>query len=308
MSEKHEAQYPLLKYAREIGWNCVTSSEALRFRGGEDSVYFTEIVESQLLNLNHGLLNGQRAAEIIRQLHLLRPTIEGNEKALSWLRGEGSVFVPEEKRERNVHLIDFNNPDNNIFQVTYEWRQKSVTGANRADIIFLINGIPIAIAETKAAKRPDGLAEGVDQIRRYHRESPELFVPTQVFEVTQMLDFYYGATWSTNRKNIYNWKEEESGNYERKVKAFFDRHRFLKVLHDYIVFFQRDDQLTKIILRQHQIRAVERVLRRVYEPTKRRGLVWHTQGSGKTLTMITIASKLLRSAPGETNSADDCRP
>jgi type I restriction enzyme R subunit len=298
MSEKIAVQYPLLKYAREIGWNCVRRTKALRLRGGENSIYFTEVLEAQLLNLNPNIIDAQRAAEIVRQLNLLNPTIEGNRDALSWLRGECSVFVPEEKRERNVHVIDFNNPNNNVFQVTYEWHQKSVMDANRADVVFLINGIPIAIAETKAANRPDGLAEGVDQIRRYHRESPELFVPTQVFEVTQMLDFYYGATWSTNRKNIYNWKEEESGNYERKVKAFFDRQRFLKVLHDYIIFFQRDDQLTKIILRQHQIRAVERVLHRVYEPAKRRGLIWHTQGSGKTLTMITIASKLLRSAPG----------
>jgi type I restriction enzyme R subunit len=298
MSEKISVQYPLLKYAREIGWNCVRRNEALRFRGGESSVYFAQIVKSQLLNLNPKVVNAQRAAEIVRQLDLLNPVIEGNRDALSWLRGEGSVFVPEEKRERNVQLIDFNNHDNNVFQVTYEWRQKSVMGANRADIVFLINGIPVAVAETKSAERSDGLAEGVDQIRRYHAESPELFVPTQVFEVTQMLDFYYGATWSTNRKNIYNWKEEESGNYERKVKAFFDRRRFLKVLHDYIIFLTRDDQLTKIILRQHQIRAVERVLHRVYDSTKRRGLIWHTQGSGKTLTMITIASKLLRSAPG----------
>jgi type I restriction enzyme R subunit len=297
MSEKIAVQYPMLRYTREIGWNCVRRTDALRLRGGESSVYFTEVVQSQLLNLNPEVVNAQRAAEIVRQLNLLSQTIEGNRDALSWLRGEGSVFVPTEKRERNVHLVDFDDPDNNVFQVTYEWRQKSIMGANRADVVFLINGIPVAIAETKSAERSDGLAEGVDQIRRYHQETPELFVPTQVFEVTQMLDFYYGATWSTNRKNIFNWKEEEPGDYERKIKTFFDRERFLKVLRDYIIFLSRDDQLSKIILRQHQIRAVEKVLRRIYDPVKRRGLIWHTQGSGKTLTMITIASKLLRSAP-----------
>jgi type I restriction enzyme R subunit len=298
MSEKIAVQYPMLKYASEIGWDCIEQIDALNLRGGESGVYFTELFESQLLNLNPKVLNAERAAEIIRQLNLLRPTIEGNKDALSWLRGDGSVFVPTEKRERNVHLIDFNDPDNNVFRVTYEWRQKSIMGATRADVVFLINGIPIVIAETKSAERPDGLEEGVDQIRRYHRETPELFVPTQVFEVTQMLDFYYGTTWSTNRKNIFNWKEEESGDYERKVKAFFNRERFLKVLHDYIIFLTRDDQLIKIILRQHQTRAVEKVINRVYDLSKRRGLIWHTQGSGKTLTMITIASKLLREVRG----------
>lgn len=299
MSEKIAVQYPMLKYASEIGWDCVRRTEAQNVRGRESSVYFTEMVESQLLNLNPDVINLERAAEIIRKLNLLSPTIESNKDALSWLRGECSVFVPEENRERNVRLIDFDNPGNNIFQVTYEWSQKSVFGMNRADIVFLINGIPIAVAETKSATKPEGLAEGIEQIRRYHRESPELFIPTQVFEVTHLIDFFYGVTWSTNRKNIFNWREDEQGDFERKVKAFFDRERFLKVLHDYIIFLSKDDVLTKVILRQHQTRAVEKVIDRVHDRTKRRGLVWHTQGSGKTYTMITIASKLLREVRGE---------
>ncbi len=121
----------------------------------------------------------------------------------------------------------------------------------------------------------------------------------QVFEVTQLLDFYYGATWSTNRKNLFNWKEVVSGDYEQKVKTFFERRRFLLTLRDYIIFLTKDDMLTKVILRQHQVRAVEKVVRRVNEGVKQRGLIWHTQGSGKTLTMITIASLLLRAPQGE---------
>ena len=96
-----------------------------------------------------------------------------------------------------------------------------------------------------------------------------------------------------SRKNLFNWKDEQPGNYERKVKAFFDRARFLRLLRDYIVFLGKDDELTKVILRQHQTRAAEKVIER-----KRRGLVWHTQGSGKTLTMLTVASKLLRETHG----------
>lgn len=116
----------------------------------------------------------------------------------------------------------------------------------------------------------------------------------QVFEVTHLVGFYYGVTWNLTRKNLFNWKEEVEGDYECKVKAFFDRERFLRVLRDYVVFLTKDDELSKVILRQHQTRSVEKVVERVYDSQKRRGLVWHTQGSGKTLTMITIASKLLR--------------
>ena len=155
MSEKITVQFPILKYVDQIGWDCIKRAEALNLRGEENSCYFTDIINSQLLNLNPDVINAERAEEIIRQLNLLRPTIEGNQDALSWLRGERSIFVPAEKRERNLRLIDFAHPDNNIFQVTYEWRQKSLFGTNRADIVFLINGIPVAVAETKSATRPE---------------------------------------------------------------------------------------------------------------------------------------------------------
>jgi type I restriction enzyme R subunit len=125
-----------------------------------------------------------------------------------------------------------------------------------------------------------------------------MFVATQVFEVTQLLDFFYGVTWSTSRKNLFNWRDEQSGNYENKIKAFFNRPRFLRLLRDYIVFVTENDELTKKVLRQHQTRAVEKVVQRAVDPAKRRGLVWHTQGSGKTLTMLTVAAKLLRETPG----------
>jgi type I restriction enzyme R subunit len=296
LSERSVVQNPLLRYAERIGWQRVSATEALALRGGETGLYFNAVLAQQLVRLNPGIVDGDRAADIIRRLTLLRPTIEGNREALAWLRGEGSVFVPAEQRERNVRLIDFDNLDNNIFQVTDEWRQRGTVYANRADVVFLANGIPVAIGETKAASKPGGLAEGIEQIRRYHRETPELFVAAQVFEVTQLLDFFYGATWSTSRKALFNWRDDlpGAGDYERRVKAFFDRPRFLKLLRDYIIFLTKDDALSKVILRQHQTRAVEKAVERVHDPTKRRGLVWHTQGSGKTLTMLTVAARLLR--------------
>src|SRR5216684_1121443 len=299
MSERSAVQNPMLKYAEDIGWEYVRSDDALGLRSGDGGLYFTGFLEAQLVRLNPGIVDTSRTGDILRRLNLLRPTIEGNREAHSWLRGEQSVFVPDENRERNIRLIDFEHPENNLFHVTDEWWQKSTVFRNRADVVFLINGIPVALAETKDAGKQDGLSLGVDQIRRYHRETPEMFVATQVFEVTQLLDFFYSVTWSTSRKNLFNWRDEQSGDYENKIKAFFNRPRFLRLLRDYIIFLTENDELTKKILRQHQTRAVEKVVQRVVDPAKRRGLIWHTQGSGKTLTMLTVASKLLRDTPGD---------
>ena len=296
MSERTAVQNPMLRYAAAIGWQYVSPEQALQWRGGEEGLFFSDELRAQLLRLNPGVVDAARADAIIRQLSLLRPTIEGNRDALNWLRGQSSAFVPEEGRERNVRLVDFEQPANNLLHVTDEWRQSKPGGHNRADVVFLINGIPVALAETKGAGKPDGIA--IDQIRRYHRETPELVLTTQVFEVTQLLDFYYAATWSTSRKNLFNWKEEQPGDYESAVTSFFNPTCFLKLLRDYIIFLTKDDELLKVILRQHQTRAVEKALDRALDPQRHRGLIWHTQGSGKTLTMITIASKLLRDTGG----------
>ena len=299
MSERSTVQDPMLEYADEIGWKSVSRSEAMQMRRGDTGLYFIDVLKAQLMKLNRGILDESRCQEIVRQLTLLNPTLEGNQDALSWLRGEQSIFVPDEDRYRNVTLIDYDNPDNNLFHVTDEWTQKGAVHRNRADVVFLINGIPVAVVETKSANKQDGLAEGVEQIRRYHHETPEMFTTAQLFGVTEMRNFLYGVTWNVSRKNLFNWKIDESTNYEAKVKTFFDRDRFLKVLRESIIFQSRDDVLTKVVLRQHQTRAVEKVIERVHDPNKRSGLIWHTQGSGKTLTMITIAAQLLRGG-GET--------
>jgi type I restriction enzyme, R subunit len=298
MSERSSVQNPMLKYAQEIGWEYAKPEDALALRGGDTGLYFSGILEAQLVRLNPGVVDLSLTPDILRRLNLLKPNIEGNREAHSWLRGEQSVFVPDENRERNVKLIDFDKPENNLFHVTDEWWQKGVVFNNRADVVFLVNGIPVALAELKDAGKQDGLALGVDQIRRYHRETPEMFVATQVFEVTQLLDFFYGVTWNTSRKNLFNWRDEQPSNYESKVKAFFNRPRFLRLVRDYVIFMTENDELTKKILRQHQTRAVEKVIQRVSDFAKRRGLIWHTQGSGKTLTMLTVATKLLRETHG----------
>ena len=303
MSERSAVQEPMLRYADEIGWQAISPSEAMQMRGGNATErYLTDVLKAQLLKLNKGVVDDSNCADVMRSLGLLSATLEGNQEALFWMRGEKPTFVASENRNRNVTLIDFENLNNNLFHVTDEWTQQGVVESNRADVVFLINGIPVAIVEAKNAGKPDGLALGVEQIRRYHNETPEMFTTAQLFGVTQLLDFFYGVTWNTSRKNLFNWKTDEVPlirgvgglNYEQKVKTFFDRNRILKVLQQSIIFQSRDDQLTKIVLRQHQTRAMEKVIERVHDPNKLRGLVWHTQGSGKTLTMITIAVRLLR--------------
>lgn len=291
MSERSEVQTPLIRYAAEIGWTFIPQDDALTLRGGETGLFFTEALAAQLRALNPHLTFDPQT--VIRQLENVRAGIEGNAETLLYLRGQKTIYDPAQKRELNLTLIDFDNPDNNLYHVTDEWAYTNGRHTNRGDVMFLINGLPIVLVETKGAKKKDGIEAGLTQVRRYHRETPELVTAPQVWDVTHFHDFYYGVTWELDRKSVFNWKDEEPGNFERKVKAFFDRPRLLRVLRDYILFTRKDDELHKYILRQHQTRAVEKVVTRALDPKRRSGLIWHTQGSGKTFTMIVAAEQLL---------------
>src|SRR5207237_6056526 len=162
-----------------------------------------------LLELNPGAITPENVDDAIRRLEGVRNSIKGNAEILAWLRGERSVYVASEKRQRQVRLIDYENVDQNVFQVSPEWEYTNgLSKPNRADVMFLINGLPVALVETKGAKK--GLEEALVQIRRYHRETPEMLTAPQVFDITHLLDFYSGATWSLDRKGLFEWRGDSS--------------------------------------------------------------------------------------------------
>ncbi len=155
------------------------------------------------------------------------------------------------------------------------------------------------VIECKNASKDEAIALGVDQIRRYHEETPEVMVPEMLFTATEAIGFAYGVTWNTVRRNIFNWKHEEIGNLEAKVKSFCAVPHLLRLLKDFILFAEKDEELQKIILRQHQTTAWSGSLARALDTKRTRGLVWHTQGSGKTYTMIKAAELLFKAPEAE---------
>ena len=294
MSERKIVQDPLIKYATQIGWTYLNRDKAIVLRHGEAGLFFYDILKEQLIKLNNGIVNNEKADEIIKKLENVKSSIEGNQEILQYLKGKKSVYSDKEKRELDIRFIDFEELKNNEFHVTDEWQYTNGKFTNRGDVIFLINGIPVIIAETKGANKREGIEEGIGQIRRYHAETPELVTSNQIFDVTHLLDFYYGVTWNLDRKGLFNWKDVEKGNFEKKVKSFFSKERILQFIKDYIIFFKKDDVLSKIIMRQHQTRAVEKLIDRALDKKKKTGLIWHAQGAGKTFTMIVAAEKILQ--------------
>ena len=303
--EHKTVQARVLKYAEEIGWTVVPRNKAEACRGFDPdvppkdrpkgaSLFFDDLLDSKVRQFNPRYTDAQGA--LLGKFRHLHTNIYGNRDFIEHLRNRGKYFDHEENRERDLILIDYDHPDNNVFEVTEEFAYHNGHFSIREDVVFLINGIPLLVIECKNASKDEAIALGVDQIRRYHNETPELFVPEQLFTATDAIGFSYGVTWNLVRRNIFNWKNDEVGKLEAKVKSFCAIPQLLAFIRDYIIFAEKDEELNKYILRQHQVGAVEAVVQRALEPQRKRGLVWHTQGSGKTFTMIK-AAELLFKAP-----------
>ena len=335
-SEHKSVQSRILAYPEAIGWTLVSREDAEKRRAGfptrrlpcadgeksppspartPSSLFFPSLLDTKVREFNPRYTDPGGA--LLTRFRHLHPDIHGNREFLEHLRNRGKFFDHDENRERDLILIDYDNPARNVYEVTEEWAFHNGHYGTREDVVFLINGIPVLVIECKNANKDEAIALGVDQIRRYHRETPELFVSQQLFTATDAIGFSYGVTWNTIRRNIFNWKgarafglssplpptqadlenppsADHPGNLQNKVQTFCAIPNILAFLKDYIVFAEKEEELQKFILRQHQTGAVEATVRRALDPQRTRGLVWNTQGSGKTFTIIKAAEMLFR--------------
>lgn len=282
----------MINYLQAIGWEYIPPEDVNQLRGFDiKEPFILEILEKKLKELNKGIITDENIGDVIRRLRLIHPTLKGNEEFLEYLRGKKTVYVEREKRERNFKLIDSEKPENNYFAFTKEFwfedREKK-----RMDIVLFINGIPIIDFQLKSPTVWEAEEEAFEQVRLYNDVLPELFKYLQFYAVSEGIRLFYGPTWKYESKTFYGWKAEDGFNFEKLVKTFFDRGEVIKTLHTYIVFMTIDEELQKYILKQHQRRAVAKITRRILEEKKKKGLIWHTQGAYKTLTMVVSADEL----------------
>ena len=314
-SEHKTVQARILRYAQEIGWTYVPRGESERRRGfdqagatAEDrarnrSLFFGDLLHAQIRGFNPKYKEAEGA--LVGEFQRFHGDIYGNRDFLLALRNQHKFFCAEDNRELDLTLIDYDDLArpreqwHNVYEVTEEFYMHNGKHGTREDVVFLINGIPVLVIECKNASKDEAIALGVDQIRRYHEETPEVMVPQMLFTATEAIGFAYGATWNTVRRNLFNWKHEQVGNLEAKVKSFCAVPHLLRLLKDFILFAEKEEELQKYILRQHQTTAVDRVVARALDSKLSRGLVWHTQGSGKTYTMIKAAELLFKAPEAE---------
>ena len=225
------------------------------------------------------------------------------------------------RKGQTVKIIDFDNIDNNEFICTNQFKVEGVNQNIIPDIVCFVNGIPLAVIECKSPYITSPMSDGINQLRRYanlrHPNDDEgaekLFWYNQLM-VSTCRDQAKVGTISSSSQHYGDWKDAypftdkeltvENGTesvtaQQRLLAGMFNKEGFLDLLQNFVIYETVDGRLIKKVARYQQYRAVNKVIERLKNGENRRdksGVVWHTQGSGKSLTMVMLAVKMRRDA------------
>jgi type I restriction enzyme, R subunit len=291
-SEWQLAEKPTIQTLKDMGYTVVTKAEHEALRDGENQVLFRPHLVDAIKRLN-GLSDEDAQAAYVDLI-----SKNDNEEWLGILRGNYSRKVQGQTEHKTIKLIDFLKPENNTFTVTNQLYVKAEK-SRIPDIVVYINGIPVVVIEAKSPiNAKDKTGEAFDQIKQYERDIPRLFFSNCFNILTDGTNCLYGTTGSPSK--FYGswgdpWPRSEkdfSNELDKGLWSLLEPSRLLDLIAHFIVFEQAEVGKIKKICRYQQFRAVNKIVNRVVEGKHRKGLVWHTQGSGKSLTMVFAALKL----------------
>ena len=272
-------------------------------RNYEDPIY-NDVFVQKLRELNIKLPD-EAIVEAIRKVKLFEngSITQKNETFVDYLQNgvQVSYSVKSEERSSIVYLIDYKNIDNNSFIVANQWTYIE-NSEKRADVIIFINGLPLVIIELKSPSRENtDSSEAFLQLRNYMKEIPSMFIYNAICVMSDQLISKAG-TITSNEDRFMEWKTKD-GNYENTKYAQFDtffegifeKERLLDIIKNFICFSNEGLEQYKILAGYHQYFAVKKAIEKTQKATVtdgKGGVFWHTQGSGKSLSMVFYAHLL----------------
>ena len=326
-TEWTDSQKPALNLLRKLGWQYISPEETEKERGHIlSNVILEDILKTQLNKINSFEYKSKTypfsQSNILSAVNNLK-----NEADVGLVTTNKNLYdhltlgksftetIDGDQKGYTLKYIDWDNLDNNVFHVTKEFYVEGVKENRRADICLFVNGIPFVVIENKRRDKLDALDDAIDQLKTYQQKEegiPRLFHFLQLLIAAQPNEAKYAVTGS--KKEFWSvWKEDNTRAVEKLLKskthktepedrlataqdrtlfALCQRDRLLDLVYKFIVF----DGTTKKIARYQQFFAVRDTLKRVHqtdqEGVRKGGVIWHTQGSGKSLTMVMLAKSL----------------
>jgi len=327
IDERNHVEKPLLDQLHGLGWEIIDLTDerqtpAHTFRENFTEVVMLPVLREQLKVINDWLEDDQ-IEEVVKQLTASFPgtgLIENNQYVLHLLLENTSVSENRRTGAQSptVRFIDFKERKGNRFIAVCQFKVRILGTEHHIipDIVLFINGLPVALVECKSPKVKDAIPEAIDQILRYSEQrgakgegSAILFYFNQFVVATCRQEAKFGTITTHSEKHFYRWSDPyprtlndldhgsgSPNNQQRLVAGMMDKDNMLDLIRTFTLFSTNDKgQTIKIMGRYQQFRAVKLAVKRLLEgknPRERSGIIWHTQGSGKSLTMMFMVREM----------------
>ncbi len=268
------------------------------------SPLYEEVLIESLYRINHGATNDAIQDALFKLKNFENgELVQKNAIFMDYLQNGIPVryFVDGEERSSIVYLVDYKNPENNSFIVANQWT--FIENSNkRPDLILFLNGLPIVLMELKSPSREEtDASEAYRQLRNYMQEIPSMFIYNAICVMSDQLISKAG-TITSGEDRFMEWKTKD-GDYENTQYAQFDtffegifqKERLLDIIKNFICFSNEGINTYKILAGYHQYFAVKKAIESTKHATVtdgKGGVFWHTQGSGKSLSMVFYAHLL----------------
>ena len=268
------------------------------------SPLYEEVLLDSLYRLNRGLPDDAIQDALFKLKNFENgELVKKNAVFMDYLQNGIPVryFVDGEERSSIVYLVDYKNPDNNSFIVANQWT--FIENSNkRPDVILFLNGLPVVLVELKSPSREEtDASEAYRQLRNYMIEIPSMFIYNAICVMSDQLTSKAG-TITSGEDRFMEWKTKD-GDYENTQYAQFDtffegmfqKERLLDIIKNFICFSNEGTNSFKILAGYHQYFAVRKAIESTKHATVtdgKGGVFWHTQGSGKSLSMVFYAHLL----------------
>ncbi|XHX75713.1 MAG: type I restriction endonuclease subunit R (plasmid) [Stenomitos frigidus ULC029] len=309
-----------LYYFEQLGYTILNGSDIAPDEPQAERTTYAEVILEGRLRSALAQVNPQIPTialdEVVRQV--LRSETQNlfeNNRRFHRLLTDG-VPVTYQEGERTVHdqawLIDWNNPDHNNWLVVNQFtitenRPGRQNSHRRPDVVVFLNGLPLAVLELKNAASETADLEGAfNQLQTYKRDIPSLFTYNAALIISDGLEAHIG-TLTADRERFMPWRTIDGSDLAPKstpelevvIRGVFEKTRFLDLIRYFIVFEVDGETITKKMAGYHQYHAVNKAVAETIQATspqgdKRVGVIWHTQGSGKSLSMAFYAGKIIQ--------------
>ena len=261
-------------------------------------------LESSLMRINKGVNREAISSAIDKIRNIDIGSLEDkNDKFMNYLQNGVSVNYVEDDEEHFIliKLIDFNNIENNTFTVINQWTVQDKE-TKRPDIVVFINGLPLVVCELKSPSREDAdTSQAYTQLKKYMQVIPSLFT-YNAFCVMSDMALSKAGTITSSEDRFMEWKTTD-GSYESTQYAdfkvffegIFEKNRFMDILKNFLLYSKDSSEKYKILAGYHQYFAVNKAVKSTLKATEtdgKAGVFWHTQGSGKSLSMVFYVNKL----------------